>query len=158
MFNAPVTACDLPLSSALHARLQSGDFIDCYKVASATPVRAAAETITAFPGWARLLVAIRKIVTTPLGLINEAPEGRDIIGIFPVESETETEIVAGFNDKHLNFRVSVLSENGLVYLATWVRPHHWGGRIYLGTIMPFHILISRNALARVAATAGPQAA
>ena len=72
------------------------------------------------------------------------------MGPFPVESETETELIAGFNDKHLDFRVSVRSEGGLVSLATWVHPHNIGGRIYLAAIMPFHILIARDALARVA--------
>ena len=32
---------------------------------------------------------------------------RDIIGIFPVVSETPERLVAGFNDKHLDFRVVV---------------------------------------------------
>jgi hypothetical protein len=38
-----------------------------------------------------------------------------------------------------------------VFLATWVHPHNIGGRVYLTTILPFHILIARNALARVGA-------
>ncbi|MEM7636150.1 MAG: DUF2867 domain-containing protein, partial [Pseudomonadota bacterium] len=72
--------------------------------------------------------------------------------VFPVETETARELIAGFNDKHLNFRVSVLSQDGRVFLATWVHPHNIGGRLYLKTILPFHILIARNALARVGAT------
>ena len=60
------------------------------------------------------------------------------------------EVVAGFDDKHLNFRVSVFSEEGHVHLATWVHPHGLAGRIYLSLILPFHILIARDALARVA--------
>jgi len=76
----------------------------------------------------------------------------DNVGIFPVETETDDELIAGFNDKHLNFRVSVISKGGRVYLATWVHPHNIAGRLYLKTIMPFHVAISRNALARVAAS------
>jgi len=91
----------------------------------------------------------RRIVTAPFGLSNDGPSASDKIGIFPVESETEHELIAGFNDKHLDFRVSVLSQQGHVYLATWVHPHNFGGKFYLKAIMPFHIMISRNALARV---------
>ena len=80
----------------------------------------------------------------------DGPDAADKLGPFPVELETETELVAGFNDKHLDFRVSVMSRDGQVSLATWVHPHNFGGRLYLALIMPFHIMIARNALARVA--------
>lgn len=154
-----VRAIDLPTSSALHARKMTGDFLDCYAVASDLPPRQAAEIITDFPGWAQGLVALRRLLTTPFGLRNDPPEADDIVGIFPVESETEQELIAGFDDSHLNFRVSVLSEHGQVSLATWVHPHNIAGRAYLAAIMPFHILIARNALARVAdATPGQIAA
>ncbi len=148
---ANVTTCPLPPFSALHARFQAGDFLDCYGVASDLSPRAAAKVITDFPGWARLLVMLRTLVTAPFGLRQEGPENSNLVGIFPVESETDQELIAGFNDKHLDFRVSVTSREGRVTLATWVRPHNIGGRLYLNAIMPFHILIARNALARVAA-------
>lgn len=65
-------------------------------------------------------------------------------------SETADEIVAGFNDWPLDFRISMRAENERAYLATWVHPHNAVGRIYLVTVMPFHILIIRNAMHRVA--------
>ncbi len=145
-----VRATDLPDVSELHARRVPGDFLDCYSVPSDLNPRQAGEVITDFPGWAQFLLLIRRIVTAPFGLDNDGPQVTDKIGIFPVESETETELIAGFNDKHLNFRVSVLQHDGQVSLATWVSPHHIGGRLYLAAIMPFHIAIARNALARVA--------
>ncbi len=149
MHTQTVTATELPAGSLLHARVQARDFLDCYSVASELPARKAAEIITDFPGWARFLLKIRKFVTAPFGLLNDGPASPDKVGIFPVEVETERELIAGFNDRHLNFRVSVVSEDGQVFLATWVHPHNIGGQIYLKAILPFHILISRNALARV---------
>ena len=146
-----VTAADLPESSLLHARIGPGDFLDCFKVRSDMAPRPAADIITAFPGWAQFLLKIRRVVTAPFGLSNDGPDADDKVGIFPVEVETGSELVAGFNDLHLDFRVSVLSEGGFLYLATWVHPHNIGGRIYLASILPFHILIARDALARVAA-------
>ena len=149
MFSDAVTAADLPPDSALHRHIAAGDFLDCYAVAADVPPRRAADIITAFPGWARFLLVIRRLLTAPFGLSNDGPQAADKVGIFPVESETERELIAGFNDRHLDFRVSVLSEGGRVLLATWVHPHNIGGRLYLAAIMPFHILIARNALARV---------
>ncbi|WP_419906076.1 DUF2867 domain-containing protein [Hoeflea sp.] len=145
-----VTASILPSKSRLYTRIADSDFLDCYSVESGMTPRQAARIITAFPGWARFLVIVRRIVTAPFGLSNDGPVAADKIGPFPVEAETESELIAGFNDKHLDFRVSVFSEDGRVSLATWVHPHNFGGRLYLAVIMPFHILIARNALARVA--------
>lgn len=148
-----VSKTDLPAVSALHGRRVPSDFLDCYAVPSDMPVRRAAEIITNFPGWAQVLLRIRRLLTAPFGLDNDGPQVADRVGIFPVESETETELVAGFDDKHLDFRVSVLNHEGQISLATWVAPHNIGGRLYLAAIMPFHIAIARNALARVAAGA-----
>ena len=144
-----VSKCDLPKNSALWEKVAGGDFIDCYCIeAQATP-RSAAQIITMFPFWARILLRIRGLVTAPFGLSTDGPDAKDKVGPFPVESETDEELIAGFDDKHLEFRVAVRTEAGQVYLATWVQPHNLGGRIYLFCIMPFHILIARDALRRV---------
>ena len=146
-----VIATDLPVQSLLRERVKPSDFVDCYSVESDLSPRRAAEITTAFPGWARFLLKIRAWVTAPFGLSNDGPAASDKVGIFPVESDSEHELIAGFNDKHLDFRVSVISQEGRVYLGTWVQPNNIGGRIYLKAILPFHILISRDALARVRA-------
>ncbi|WP_415401951.1 DUF2867 domain-containing protein [Tateyamaria sp. SN3-11] len=154
MLSAPqVRATPLPAHSALHALKGQGDFLDCYSVAADVPTRRAAEVITDFPGWARVLLLIRRILTTPFGLSQDGPDAPDKVGPFPVEIDTETEMVAGFDDKHLEFRVSVLRHEGRISLATWVHPHNIFGRAYLAAIMPFHIMVARNALARVAQAA-----
>ncbi len=145
-----VRKIDLPASSALHQRRVTGDFLDCYSVAKDMAPRRAAEIITDFPGWAKVLLIIRGALTGPFGLSADGPEAADKLGPFPVQDETETEVIAGFDDKHLNFLVSVMSHDGQISLATWVEPHNIGGRLYLAAIMPFHIAIARNALARVA--------
>lgn len=153
MFKAPlfskVQACELPDGSALNERIGGSDFVDCYRVKAHASPRRAAQIITSFPAWAGLLMQLRSILTSPFGLSQTGPDVSDKVGPFPVESESEQELIAGFNDKHLEFRVSVISQHGHVYLATWVHPHNIGGRVYLRAIMPFHILIAREALARV---------
>ncbi|WP_372573733.1 DUF2867 domain-containing protein [Ruegeria jejuensis] len=144
-----VTRSDLPRSSRLHRRLRKGDFLDCFSVPSDLPPRQAAEIITSFPAWAMALVRLRGLLVAPFGISRTGPEAADKVGIFPVEHDGDTEVIAGFNDRHLDFRVSIHSEAGRVSLATWVHRHNLGGRLYLAAILPFHILIARNALARV---------
>ena len=145
-----VAAIALPAQSSLYQRIAPDDFLDCFAVRADASPRRAAEIITDFPGWAQFLLLIRRIVTAPFGLSNDGPEAADKLGPFPVETESESELIAGFNDKHLDFRVCVRAEDGQVYLATWVHPHNIGGKIYLRAILPFHVLIARDALRRVA--------
>lgn len=145
-----VIVATLPAKSALHKRIEAGDFLDCFSVFSNITARQAADIIVNFPWWADFLVGIRNMLTSPFGISIDGPDAPDKVGSFPVEIETKSEIIAGFNDRHLEFRISVYVQDGRVYLATWVHPHNLGGRLYLKTILPFHVLIARDALARVA--------
>lgn len=141
----------LPPWSRLHGRVSPGDFLDCYAVASTLSPRRAAEIVVEFPPWVRGLFRIRRAITAPFGLSNDGPPATDKIGLFPVEAEDEHELIAGFDDRHLEFRIAITSCDGLVSFATWAQPHNVGGRIYLRAILPFHVLVVRNALRRVAA-------
>ena len=67
-----------------------------------------------------------------------------MIGIFPVVSQTPDRLIAGFNDRHLDFRVvvDVTAPGGVRQVtATTLVEHNWFGRTYLAIIMPFHRLI-----------------
>ncbi|QBF32492.1 DUF2867 domain-containing protein [Thalassococcus sp. S3] len=144
-----ISRAPLPADSLLHQRFETGDFLDCFATEAALGARDAAEIVTDFPGWAQSLVQLRNLLVAPFGLRGDSPDVPDKIGLFPVETETSNEVIAGFDDKHLNFQVSVYADGSRVSVATWVRPHNLGGRAYLATIMPFHIFIVRDALARV---------
>lgn len=148
----PVTPATLPAVSALHSRFSDGDFMDCYRIECTMPCREAADVIANFPQWAQVLVKLRNIVVQPFGIKSEGPENVDKIGIFPVEHEDANEVIAGFDDAHLDFRISVLRDGPYLYLSTWVHRHNLLGRAYLAVIMPFHILITRNALSRAASS------
>ena len=150
MRSIKVKPSPLPPENALWPRIGPQDFLDCFTVRANTTPRVAAEIITDFPPWAQGLLHIRRILVTPFGLSHDGPEAADKVGPFPVETETDQELIAGFNDKHLNFRVSVIAKDGCVSLATWVHVNNAGGRLYLTAILPFHVLIARDALRRVA--------
>lgn len=119
--------------------------------------RAAERMMARQPRWAEALVSLRNLLVAPLGLktsgYNPAAP-RDMIGIFPVVSETPDRLVAGFNDRHLDFRVVVdVTPPGSfrqVTATTLVKTHNRLGRTYLAIIMPFHRLIVPALLRQVA--------
>jgi hypothetical protein len=110
------------------------------------------------PRWIDALLTLRNILVAPFGLKTSgvsAATPRDMIGIFPVISQTPDRLVAGFNDIHLDFRVVVdVATDGpgqQVTATTLVRTHNRLGRTYLAIILPFHRLVVRAMLAQVPA-------
>jgi hypothetical protein len=70
-------------------------------------------------------------------------------------AESEDEVILGIDDRHLDFRIGLIRHEGRIFMSTWVHPHNLWGRGYLATVMPFHILISRRAVARMVTETGP---
>jgi len=142
------------------ALLAGAQFVDAYSIVvdrGALDARQAAERmITRQPRWAEALLTLRNILVQPFGLKTSGANGtapREMIGIFPIVSETPDRLVAGFNDSHLDFRVvvDVAGDRQQVTATTLVLTHNWLGRSYLALILPFHRLIVRAMLRRVAA-------
>ena len=142
--------------------LAGAQFMDAYRLdvdgANLDARRAAERMMAHAPRWVDALLVLRNIIVAPFGLKGSGAQERlprDIIGIFPVVSETPDRLVAGFNDKHLDFRVVLdVATSGArqsVTATTLVLTHNWLGRTYLGIIMPFHRIVVRAMLAQVAA-------
>jgi hypothetical protein len=146
-------------TGALLAGAQFGDAFRITVDGTALDARRAAEKMLARgPRWIESLLALRNRMVAPFGLKTPVPgetKPIDNIGIFPVISETPDRLVAGLNDKHLDFRIVVdvaTSGHGQrVTATTLVLTHNLLGRVYLATIMPFHRLIVRAMLWQVAA-------
>jgi Protein of unknown function (DUF2867) len=144
------------------ALLAGAQFSDAFRVAvegAALDARGAAQKMLGRqPRWISALTALRDILVTPFGLKTSDPNGRtttDVIGIFPVLSQSPVRLVAGFDDSHLDFRVVVdVATSGpgqQVTATTLVLTHNRLGRVYLAIILPFHRLIVRSLLRQVAA-------
>ncbi|MCG3267261.1 DUF2867 domain-containing protein [Yoonia sp. I 8.24] len=143
----------LPKSSQLWALVLPEDFIDGYAVQSALTPQEAARIGLSMPGWAGALLRLRNIIVKPLGLKTEtSPVGSG--AIFPIHVDTADEMIIGTDDHHLNFRIAILRKDGMIHMATWVHRNNLMGRIYLAVVMPFHILIVRGAMRRIAAATG----
>lgn len=143
-----------------NALLAGAQFADAFTIAldnGALDARQAAERMMGrSPRWVDVLLKLRNLLVGPFGLKTSAPrEASDVIGLFPVLSQTPDRLIAGFDDSHLDFRVVVdvvKSGNGQsVTATTLVLTHNWFGRVYLATILPFHRLIVPSMLRQVAA-------
>ncbi|MGB3315997.1 MAG: DUF2867 domain-containing protein [Albidovulum sp.] len=149
MAMAPLSNEKLPETARLWRYFRTGDFIDGYAVASPLSARDAAALGFRMPGWAMALLRFRNIIVRPFGLRTDRPANEAGIGMFPIEYEGPGEMILGFDDRHLDFRIGILGDGTVIRMGTWVRPHNLAGRIYLACVMPFHILIVRNAMARI---------
>ena len=158
-----VETAPLPKESLLWSLHAPGDFIDGYRVRAAYTPRHAADIALRFPAWVRLLLRLRGLLLSPFDLKSQGmssqgmssqdktsqEKGGDSIAIFPVTHESAQELVLGFDDHHLDFRISFFARDGYIHNATWVRRHNRFGRMYLAAVMPFHILIAKQMLARL---------
>ena len=157
-----MTVREVTPDNDLNPLLAGAQFIDAFRIETrdqALDARRAAERMLARqPRWAETLLWLRNLLVAPFGLKisgASAATSRGMIGIFPVISETPDRLIAGFNDKHLDFRVVVdmapPGQSRQVTLTTLVKTHNWLGRTYLGIILPFHRLIVPALLRQVAA-------
>jgi hypothetical protein len=109
------------------------------------------------PTWSHVLLKLRNILVLPFGLkamLTTCRPRSNVSGIFPVVHKDPREIVLGFDDRHLNFRIVVTAEphgdgGSRARMMTLVHRNNALGRVYLAAIMPFHKLIVRTSLARV---------
>ncbi|MGY3147919.1 hypothetical protein ACVWYQ_004918 [Bradyrhizobium sp. USDA 3397] len=142
------------------ALLGGAQFIDAFCVdigaAAVNARKACTRMVLNGPRWIDALLRLRNILVRPFGLKTSgegAPAPRGMIGLFPVLSETPEQLVAGFDDSHLDFRI-VIDVSGdaasrQVTSTTLVRTHNRLGRTYLALIMPFHKLVVRNMMGRI---------
>jgi Protein of unknown function (DUF2867) len=119
--------------------LPGHQFADAYKVPALHGVDAIGATRMAFargPLWVRALMRLRNGLGRLVGLKPARSRG------FPVIAESTGEVVMGFDDRHLDFRIVVTVAGGFAIVTTLVRWHNRWGRAYLAAVMPFHRAIA----------------
>jgi hypothetical protein len=167
-----IVACEVPTLSVLDRRLVDGAFFhDSYR---APLSRARDDVVEVFfavfghhPTWMKIVLVLRNRLASCFGLeVSTAaeimrPQAKssyqvgEKIGPWPIFHLTETELVAGRNNKHLDFRLSVLKEadgesfNAIV--STVCTTHNAFGKIYLVLIIPFHKWGVRRLMSRAVA-------
>ncbi len=169
-----VTTVELPAESAIARLYASTNLADAYSTALPAGATTNPEVLARFifgrmAPWASGLMKIRDVIVAAFGLKTAAHLMRldenaraQRVGIFKVYGVSEREIVLGEDDKHLDFRVSVLCLSGSagerrLVLSTVVHCHNRLGRAYIHLIAPFHRLIVRSCLRRAARNGWPRA-
>ena len=141
-----------------HGALPNADWADCWEINDATAFltafKVAEIALMQSPLWVRALMKARDIVVSPLGLKTSRSFSEERkIGLFPILSETRDQIVLGFDDRHLDFRIIVDvapidDVRQCVRITTLVHRKIFFGKLYLAAIEPFHRLIVASALGR----------
>jgi len=142
-----------------HPALPCADWADCYELLlpgnGLTATLAASRTMGDFPDWVHALMWLRNAIVRPFGLKGSGPpNAREMIGIFPVLSRSDEQLVLGLDDTHLDFRIVVdVRPTGntqqAVNVTTLVHRKILLGKFYLAVITPFHRLIVRTMLDRL---------
>ena len=167
----------LPAQSAVATIYESVNLADAFAVQLPLGTSSDPDVLWRFliaqqPSWIGWLTNVRDAIVAFFGLktakhlatlSNEASVDR--IGIFKVYGRSATEIVLGEDDKHLDFRVSVLhtpdlspTRGGQLTVSTVVHCHNLLGRAYLSVIAPFHRQVVKASLRRAAHIGWPKAA
>ena len=175
---AAVTQVDIPPESAVARLYAAPDLADAYAIRLPDDAVADAEALARFvfaqpAPWVEGLMRVRDGVVGIFGLktarqLRAAPAaaGRAArVGIFKVYASSPREVLLGEDDKHLDFRLSVLrqarSVGGVVtpwlVVSTTVHCHNRLGRAYILVIAPFHRQVVQSALRRAARIGWPQA-
>jgi hypothetical protein len=171
-----VTAVALPPQSAITCLYKSVDLADAYAIqlpstASNDPDVLARFLLSNQPFWIGVLTKVRDVIVACFGLktashLASLPSDATAkrISFFKVYSTSESEIVLGEDDKHLNFRVSLLCSSGAppqtdqtLTFSTVVHCHNLLGKAYILAIAPFHRLVVKASLRRAAEIGWPMA-
>ena len=122
------------------------NFADAYAVDAPAGINAIEATQRAFArsaGWIHALLELRNRLVAVVGLKPAPSRG------FPIIRQSPEEVLMGFDDRHLDFRIVVTVASGRATVTTVVRCHNFWGRCYLTVIMPFHRLIAPRMTERI---------
>jgi hypothetical protein len=152
-------ACDIPSVSVLNRRtIEGAYFRDSYRAPLSRSNAGVVDIFHAIfghhPAWLKVLLIVRHRIASLCGLdvpsaseviefeIKDRYAVGDKIGVWPIFWLSDTELVAGRDNKHLDFRLSVLKitdgETASVVVSTLCTVHNTFGRLYLFFIVPFH--------------------
>lgn len=143
----------IPDNSIISEGFEPIDYFDSYRLTKTIDqnIEQITEDIFHLPAWVNWLMTLRNSIVRFFGLKTGKGKNKDQEFFFDVISRNENEIAMSEEDKHLNFRTSIMidRENSFVYLTTLVQFHNKGGQFYFFLIKPFHQLIMKQLLKRL---------
>lgn len=161
---AAVREVSLPTDSRLAALYANADLADAFAAALPPSASRDVQLLARFlfsgsPRWLKVLLAIRDSIMRRFGVktsaeLREMADEAHRIDFFRVHAAHDDELILGEDDRHLDFRLSVLlrksgaSGGDELVSTTVVHCHNLLGRVYLLVIRPFHRLVVWSALRR----------
>ncbi len=154
-----VTECVIPSASMLDPAVISAAY---FKDSYSAPLSNTNTSITMLffalfgyhPLWVKRILILRNQIASLCGLdvptpgeimnveIKSSYDVGDTIGPWPIFALSENELIAGRNNGHLDFRLSILRIKGegapRVVVSTICSVHNLFGKLYLFFIVPFH--------------------
>lgn len=154
-----VVECEVPTASLL-ARdvVNAAYFRDSYRAALSQPDASVVDLFIGVfghhPAWLKRVLIARNRIASLSGLdvaadieimslvAERSYQVGDTIGPWPIFAISDTELIAGRDNGHLDFRLSVLKETANsatnVVISTICTVHNRYGKVYLFFIVPFH--------------------
>jgi hypothetical protein len=163
-----VIATDIPRQSLLDAKaIATAYFLDSYRIPLCRSDMSMPELFFGIfghhPAWMKALLIVRNRIAALSGLdvpsdaaiLRPAPKAHyrvgEPIGPWPIFNMAENELIVGRDNKHLDFRLSILRETSgqraAATVSTICNVHNSYGRLYLHLIIPFHKIGLRRLLA-----------
>ena len=156
----------LPVYSLIQNEIKNCDFVDSFSILSERNKINSSELLQVYfhssPKWVEILYKIRRKFAKLVNLKTGEGKNKKIdppyivgqyIGLFRIYQMNNNEVILGEKDKHLDFKVSLMSvsENGntRIYITTLVNFNKISGKIYFAIIKPFHTLILKAVLRKM---------
>ena len=127
------------------------DYLDIYEIEKDTDKSAeeVSKEIMRLPKWVDSLFKLRNALVRVFGLkVDKQNEGEETF--FTLIKKNDNEIIMGEDDKHLNFRASIMVDKSrnTISLITLVHFNNLWGKIYFLPVKPFHKIIMKSLLKR----------
>jgi hypothetical protein len=124
---------------------------DTYSIQKTSGKRAEeiSKELLVMPPWVLALLRLRHSLVRAFGLKVDLQKPEQTT-FFSLIEMNDNEIIMGEDDRHLNFRASIMNDQskGIISLTTLVHFNNVWGRLYFLPVKPFHKIIMRTLLKR----------
>ncbi|MBJ7312652.1 DUF2867 domain-containing protein [Rugamonas sp. CCM 8940] len=164
----PIVAVALPADSRVTGIYHQPFLADAYSLrlppgAISDPEQLARFIFAQQAPWIGRLMHLRDALVSIFGLKTTkqlSTVGDARVAFFKIYERRAHEIILGEDDKHLDFRLSILRRDeagaSQVVMSTVVHCHNLLGRSYIRLIAPFHRMVVRSNLRQAALAGWPQ--
>ncbi|BAK73573.1 DUF2867 domain-containing protein [Arcobacter sp. L] len=157
MISDKILTSSLPSSSNINSFISKIDFSDSYEIRLKKDddiKNIYLKFLLNSPKLVKYLMLLRNKIMSLFGFKTEIINSNNIkdiqlgnkVGFFNIYFINEHEIIAGEEDKHLDFLVSFYKRDTTLIVTTLVKYNNIFGKIYMTFVKPFHKIVVKNML------------